>query len=159
MPVFMKFDGIKGESRDDKHKDEIDVLAWSWGVDNAGSAAIGRGGGSSGKPNFQELSITKLVDSASDDLLFKCASGERIEFGTLSVTRRGEQRLEYLFVKVSNVIVTSVRQRDQADDEGDPIEEVTLNYSKIAFGYRPTKDGNEGELEEFGWDLAKNKPS
>ena len=29
---FWKLDGIKGESKDDKHKDEIDVLSWSWGM-------------------------------------------------------------------------------------------------------------------------------
>ncbi|MPZ51099.1 MAG: hypothetical protein GEU75_17675 [Dehalococcoidia bacterium] len=29
---FLKVDGIEGESVDDKHPNEIDVLSWNWGV-------------------------------------------------------------------------------------------------------------------------------
>ncbi|MEJ2387700.1 MAG: type VI secretion system tube protein Hcp, partial [Chromatiaceae bacterium] len=39
--MFIKFDGIDGESKDDKHKGEHDVLAWSWGMSQSGSAHIG----------------------------------------------------------------------------------------------------------------------
>lgn len=28
VDIFLKIDDVKGESRDDKHKDEIDVLSW-----------------------------------------------------------------------------------------------------------------------------------
>ena len=45
MPVFLKLDGIEGESRDDRHAKEIDVAAWSLGVTNSGSAHGGGGGG------------------------------------------------------------------------------------------------------------------
>ena len=30
--MFIKIGDIKGESADKDHKDEIDVLAWSWGL-------------------------------------------------------------------------------------------------------------------------------
>jgi len=30
--MFIKIDDVKGESQDTKHKEEIDVLAWSWGL-------------------------------------------------------------------------------------------------------------------------------
>jgi hypothetical protein len=32
--IFAKLGDIKGESMDDKHKDEIEVLSYSWGVTN-----------------------------------------------------------------------------------------------------------------------------
>ena len=35
---FIKFDGIKGESADAKHKDEIDIESWSWGETHPGRA-------------------------------------------------------------------------------------------------------------------------
>ena len=35
--IFAKIGDIKGESLDDKHKDQIEVLSWSWGVTNPGS--------------------------------------------------------------------------------------------------------------------------
>ena len=49
--IFLKIGNIKGESTDFKHKDEIEVLSWSWNVTNATTASPG-GGGAVGKPNF-----------------------------------------------------------------------------------------------------------
>ena len=43
--IFAKLGDIKGESLDAKHKDEIEVLSYSWGVTNAGSMGYGSGGG------------------------------------------------------------------------------------------------------------------
>ena len=37
--IFAKIGDIKGESLDDKHKDEVEVLSWSWGVSQSGSTA------------------------------------------------------------------------------------------------------------------------
>ena len=70
-------DGIKGESVDSKHKDEIDVLAWSWGMSNSGSAHMG-GGAGSGKVNVQDLSLTKYIDVSSPDLMLSCCNGKHI---------------------------------------------------------------------------------
>jgi len=41
---FLKIDGVDGESSDDKHKNQIDILSWSWGASNSGSMASGGGG-------------------------------------------------------------------------------------------------------------------
>ena len=45
VDMFLKIDGIKGESQDKKHKDQIDLMSWSWGASNAGSHSTGGGGG------------------------------------------------------------------------------------------------------------------
>ena len=68
VDMFLKLDGIKGESQDKSHKDEIAILAWSWGVSNSGSAHLG-GGAGSGKVNIQDLSLTKYIDVATPDLV------------------------------------------------------------------------------------------
>jgi type VI secretion system secreted protein Hcp len=54
MDIFIKIGDLKGESIDDKHKDEIQVLAWSWGMSQSGTTHMGPGGGS-GKASFQDL--------------------------------------------------------------------------------------------------------
>src|SRR6266508_4265787 len=66
--IFAKIGDIKGESLDTKHKDEIEVLAWSWGVTQGGSMAHG-GGGGQGKASFQDFHITHNIDKASPNLL------------------------------------------------------------------------------------------
>ena len=72
--IFAKIGDIKGESLDDKHKDEIEVLSYSWGVSNAGSMASGSGGGE-GKASFHDLSFVHKVDKATPVLLQSCATG------------------------------------------------------------------------------------
>ena len=73
--IFAKIGDIKGESLDDKHKDEIEVLSFSWGVTNTGVIAAG-GGGGAGKATFQDLSIVHKIDKASPLLMQACATGD-----------------------------------------------------------------------------------
>ena len=72
VDMFMKIDTVEGEAQDSKHKKEIDVLSWSWGLSNAGSAHSG-GGAGAGKVNVQDLSFTKWVDSSSPKLALACS--------------------------------------------------------------------------------------
>ena len=79
---------IKGESRDKTQgpKGDIDVLAWSWGMSQSGSTHTG-GGGGAGKANFQDLSFTKYIDSASQSLMGALAKGSHIDKCVLLVRK------------------------------------------------------------------------
>jgi type VI secretion system secreted protein Hcp len=46
IDMFLKLGDVTGESKDKVHKKEIDVLLWSWGMSNSGSAHLGGGAGS-----------------------------------------------------------------------------------------------------------------
>ena len=72
--IFAKIGDIKGESLDAKHKDEIEVLSFSWGVATPPPAG-GGGGGGAGKPIFQDLTIVHGIDKATPALLQACATG------------------------------------------------------------------------------------
>ena len=43
--IFAKLGDIKGESQDSKHKDEVEVLSWSWGVTQSDARLLDGGGG------------------------------------------------------------------------------------------------------------------
>jgi type VI secretion system secreted protein Hcp len=73
VDVFLKLGDIKGESKDAAHKEEIDVLSWSWGMSETGSIGNGGGGGAV-KANFNDLSIMHAVDKATPILMAKCAT-------------------------------------------------------------------------------------
>ena len=79
--IFAKIGDIKGESLDAKHKDEIEVFSFSWGVANSGSAAPGEEG--AGKATFQDLSIVHGIDKATPDWK-ACATGLRIKDATIT---------------------------------------------------------------------------
>ena len=122
--VFLKLGDIKGESSDDKHKGEIDVLAWSWGVSNAASMATG-GGGGLGKASFHDLTITHYIDKASPNLLKMCATGEHIKEATLTQRKQGKGQQEYLLIKLTDVMVSSVQ-------DGGTGDQLTENFT-LAF--------------------------
>ena len=87
--MFLDIKGeIKGESQDDKHKDAIDILAWSWGMSQSGSFHTG-GGGGAGKANFQDISVTKWVDQASATLQLYCANGDHFDSAVITVRKAG----------------------------------------------------------------------
>ena len=90
VSIFAKIGTIKGESRDAKHKDEVEILSWSWGVTNSGTIGRGSGGGT-GKATFSDFSFTHHIDKASPILMKACATGEHIKDATITV-RKAEYR-------------------------------------------------------------------
>jgi type VI secretion system secreted protein Hcp len=87
--IFAKIGDIKGESLDAKHKDEIEVLSFSWGVAHSGSAGSGSGSGA-GKATFQDLSIVHGIDKATPELLKACATGLHIKDATITHRKAGK---------------------------------------------------------------------
>jgi type VI secretion system secreted protein Hcp len=155
VDMFLKLEGIKGEAQDKHHKDEIDVLAWSWGCSQSGTTHMGAGGGG-GKVSIQDLSLTKYVDSASHALLKKVFTGTHITTATLVVRKAGGTPLEYIVILMEDVMVTSV-STGGSGGEDKLTENVTLNFSKVTYNYRPQNaDGTGGADKTEGWDIAEN---
>lgn len=155
--MFIKIDDIKGESTDDKHKDEIEVLSWNWGVTQSGTMHHGTGGGA-GKVNVQDLTLTKHVDKASPNLVRYSCNGKHLAKAVLTVRKAaGDSPLEYVKITLENIIITSVN----LGGTGGVLlsETVTLNFSKVKFEYTPqkTKGGvGEGSMS-VGWDIGLGK--
>ena len=153
--IFAKIGDIKGESTDAKHKDEIEVLSFSWGVSNTGSIGAG-GGGGAGKATFQDLTIVHNIDKASPLLLKACATGKHLKDATITHRKAGKDQLEYLIVKMNDVIITSVTHAG-ASDQPSP-ESVSLAFAKVDFEYKPQKaDGSLDAGVHFKYDLKANK--
>lgn len=156
VDYFLKIDGISGESTDDKHKDEIQIESFSWGLSNSGSAAHG-GGAGAGKAAFQDFSFVTQVTKASPKLFLACASGEHIKQAILTARKAGKGQQEFLKVTLSDLLVSSY-QTEGAGGDVVPTDQVSLNFSKIEVSYREQKaDGSLGEANLAGWDIKANK--
>jgi type VI secretion system secreted protein Hcp len=154
MAVFLKLDGIEGESQDNRHAKEIDVSAWSLGVTNPGSGHVG-GGAGAGRATFTDLSVTKVLDKASPALLLAVASGRHLRTATLTVTSGGPRPVDYLTVDLEDVLVTSCLLADPADPDR-PAENVSLQFGKIHLRYTPqSATGAPGTVSTFGWDVVR----
>jgi type VI secretion system secreted protein Hcp len=153
--IFAKIGDIKGESLDTKHKDEIEVLAFSWGVTNAGVKGPG-GGGGAGKATFQDLSIVHNIDKASPKLLEACATGAHLKEGTITQRKAGKGQQEFLIIKMNDIIITGVALGAAGGQLGS--ETVSLAFAKVALEYKPQKpDGSVDTGIHFKYDLKANK--
>ncbi|MFO1434480.1 MAG: type VI secretion system tube protein Hcp [Candidatus Competibacteraceae bacterium] len=156
VDMFIKIGDIKGESRDDKHKDEIDVLAWSWGMSQTGTTHIG-GGGGTGKVSVQDLSLTKFVDKASPNLIKFCCTGKHYDQALLTVRKAGGTPVEYLKITLKEVLVSSVSTGGSGGEDR-LTENVTLNFAEFKVEYTPQKaDGTAEAAIPTGYNIAENK--
>jgi type VI secretion system secreted protein Hcp len=154
--AFLKLDGIKGESSDSKHKDEIEIESFSWGVTQTGTFAFG-GGGGAGKAQFQDIHFNTNVSKASPTLFLRCATGEHIKEATLTLRKAGEEKQDFMFVKLNDVLVTSY-QTGGSQSQALPVDQFALNFAKIEFTFKEQNpDGSLGGGNTAGWDLKANK--
>ena len=132
VDMFLKLDGIKGESADHKHKDEIHIESFSWGLHQTGGSGVG-GGGGAGKVQVADITIMKFVDKSTPDLMLHCANGKHIPNATIVVRKAGKGQQEFLKYKLTDVIVSSYEAASNGGKNTKPQETVTLSFSKIVF--------------------------
>jgi len=147
--MFLRIEGIDGESTDDKHRKWIDVESWSGGM----SLPVSSGGAGASKPQHLPIVVTKPVDKASVPLFLALNSGEIIPEVELTMRKKdGDKKEDFYIIKMKEVLVTSV----QIGSDG--TEEVSFTYSKIEWKYRAQKaDGSLESPVTGGWDLKTNK--
>lgn len=162
MDMFLVFDaaaGIKGESKDAAYGkgngDGIELLAWSWGVSNSGTTHHGEGAGG-GRSDFQDISVTKFIDTSTADLALCCATGKHIPSAKLIVRKAGDKPLDYLVIEMTDLIITSYSTGGSGGEDR-LTENVSLNFAKVNVVYQKQKKDGTGEKGgEFTFDIAAN---
>jgi type VI secretion system secreted protein Hcp len=157
VDMFLKLEPIKGEATDSKHKDEIDVLSFNWGLNQTGSQHHSLGGGA-GKVTVHDLHFTHWADKSTAYLIKACTKGEHIQKGILTVRKAGgDQALEYIKITMEDIIVSSVTPGGTMGDER-LTENVSLNFRKFKYEYTAqTEKGGGGATAQFHYDIAGNK--
>jgi len=155
VDYFLKIDGIPGESMDAKHKDEIDTLAFSWGVSQSGSSGPSGGGGGAGKAVFEDLLVVARTSKASPKLWLACASGQHIKTAILTCRKPGKAPFEFLKITLTDVTISSY-EIDGSDDEL-PLDQIALSFSKVETAYTPQDPSGKAQPPaKAAWDLKKN---
>lgn len=153
---FLKLDGIKGESKDAKHKDEIDVLSFSWGATQSGSSAYG-GGGGAGKVSFQDFHFVMKMSKASPELLKHVSTGKHIKEALLTARKAGGKQEEYLKIKFNDLLISSYQSGGSSGGDEIPVEQISMNFTKINFEYADQKpDGGLNSPTIASYDLKAN---
>jgi type VI secretion system secreted protein Hcp len=131
---------IKGESQDDVHKGEIEVLGWSWGMQ--GKPSLG-GGMAASKASMHDLKVLKRVDCSSTALMSALRTNEPIQKAVLTLRKAGSTHLEFLKVIIEQGRVMSI-DIEAGDRGGSPelLERISFSFNKITVEYVPQgKDG------------------
>ena len=143
--AFLRLDDVTGESKDDTHKDEMEILSDSWGMSQSGTTHSGPGGGA-GKVSVNDLSLVKYVDKASPILMQFCATGQHIATGQLTIRKAGATPVEYLKLEMKEIIVTSVQFGGSTDSDR-MTESISLNFAEFTLTYTPQKDDGTADAE------------
>jgi type VI secretion system secreted protein Hcp len=151
---YLKIDGIKGESVNEKHKDWIEISSFSWGLSQ--TSAVGGGGAGTGKVSLQDFHFTMNSSKASPKLMLACATGQRIPSLQFVVARPDDATgagVDYYVVTLSDVLVSSYQSSGGPPPAGSPTtqsppvtESVSFNYTKIEWTYVPATDDGTGPV-------------
>jgi type VI secretion system secreted protein Hcp len=155
--MFLKLEGVNGESQDADHKDEIELLGWSWSMRQHGAVHSGSGGGA-GKADVADFEFQHRLDRASPNLMRMCLTGKHIPKACLTVRKSGGDALEYLKLTMEDVLVTYVHpaMQDSADSQGH--ESVHLSFAKVTQEYKvQNAQGGSGGAVSAGYDLKRNQ--
>lgn len=151
---------ILGESQDATYAGDIDLQSWSWGMTQSGTTHEGSGGGG-GKVNVQDMTVSKYVDVSTHDLIARCASGDHIDDGVLTVRKAGgagQPPIDYFKIHMENIIVSSYQTGGSKDGLDRVAETLSLNFRKFDVIYTmQNADGTPGPESTAGWDVAASE--
>lgn len=153
--MYIKIDGIDGESPDLAHKNWIDAYAYSGGLTQSGSTHTG-GGGGAGKANFQDYTFTICLDKSVNAMKVALAKGTHIPSVTVEFVKDyNGYSFTYSKIKMETVLISSIIEGASTDINKININ-VSFNYAKLFCTYRIFNPGDPGNPKEvtFGWDVA-----
>jgi type VI secretion system secreted protein Hcp len=155
VTICLKLDGVPGESLVAKHKDEIDVLSWNWGLTQSASAHVSTGAGT-GSADVKDLTITKYLDKSSPNLIKNCFIGANHKDAVLSVmkaTGKGGDAITMVKITMAGpVFISSVHTGEHGDNDRF-VETVSLNFATVKFEYTGQKADQSADATVGSGDL------
>jgi len=156
VDYFLKLDGIQGESQDEKHKNEIQLLSFSWGASNTSSVA-GTGGSGAGKVDLSDFSAMLFFDKSTPKFFKSICAGTHIPTGTLSAIKAGADGKPYLKIDFKEMFVTGLQVSASSEI---PSVSLSFSYNEIKIDYSVQDEkGNLASIGPVSWNTKTNKAS
>ena len=155
--LFKPGDDIKGESQIKGHEDWIELFSYSHGISMQVTSDQSNTMRTSGKPTHQEFTVTKYLDGATPKLNEYCNKGDSIGTCTVIIGRNDNgAALPIITYTLEEVVISSIEVRGGGGAK--PVEELSLNYTKIKWEYVQQKSSTEKKGNNSTvWDLKKNQ--
>ncbi len=159
MSIYLEYDGIKGNVTADGYADHIAVLSVQFGVGRGISMEAGNlSNRESTRPSLSEISLTKVADNSVTAIFKESVTGSAGKKVTIKFVRTGADKVqEYMSYTLEDCIVSAYSI--SAESEGEPMESISLSYSKIMINYSDfDKTNKSGNPQRVGYDLETAKP-
>lgn len=156
VDYFLKVDGIDGESQDANHKNEIQIMSWSWGASQVSSVA-GTGGSGAGKASLSDFSIMTYFDKSTPKFFKSIGAGTHIKTGTMTAVKSGADGKPYLKVDFKELFVSSLQISGSSEI---PSVSLSFTYNDIKIDYSVQDEkGNLTSTGPISYNLKENKLS
>jgi type VI secretion system secreted protein Hcp len=148
--IFLKIEGIKGESSDGPQKNAIVLLSYSQSFTRSPSGGV--------TANCGAVKVTKQIDRSSAPLIGAVLTGRRFPTAVITFRRSGPEPFEYYKVTLTDVHIESIIQTDASPtDPTSILEQITLTAVTFKFEYTmQSATGAPTAPIVFAWDCVKN---
>ncbi|NML30215.1 Hcp family type VI secretion system effector [Paraburkholderia antibiotica] len=151
--IFIKIDGIAGESQDELHPGEIQVSSWRWKMSQQSSMMTGSRVGPA-RATVNDLEFVHQIDRASPNLMRYCLTGRPIPTAVLSTRKSGGVPVDFLKITLGNVVITAV---EPIVFDGSYYEHVTLSFARVKSDYTlQSPAGGSAGTVSASFDIKEN---
>ena len=154
VDYILKLDGIRGESQESGHKDDVQIMSWSWGASQVSSVS-GTGGSGAGKADLSDFSIMTNFDKGTPKFFKSICAGQHIKTGTMNAIKSGADGKPYLKVDFKELFVSSLQISASSEI---PTVSISFTYNEIKIDY--STQNEQGQMTTTGavtYNLKENK--
>ena len=157
--MYMKIDGVSGDSKSYQHKGWCEVMSWNWGMTSNRKTVNGVDGD---KTNLNEISVIKSIGGDSAGIRSLFAQGKMIpsvEFCIIPVVAKRGIQTKYVDISMEDVVIKSIVTGGGIEDSFFK-EHITLLFDRINFEYSndPVRsvEGADSETVDnnFRWNVS-----
>jgi type VI secretion system secreted protein Hcp len=108
--MFLKLDGVRGESKAARHDGEIELTGFTWGQTSGGAGS----GGGPGKAKLSDLVVVKAPDRTSAILREAWREARGFKQGVLIIEKVNERGslIQSVMLKMQSVIIHFISYTD-----------------------------------------------
>jgi|SRR5690554_603584 type VI secretion system secreted protein Hcp len=159
MAIYVEYEGIKGNVTADGYKDHISVQSLQFGVGRGISMEPGNlSNREATRPTISEITMSKPADTSATALFKEAVTGSSGKKVTIKFVQTGADKVvEFMTYTLEDVLVSGYSV--SADGESDPMESISLSFSKIMVNYNDyDKTNKSANPQRVGYDLTTAKP-
>ncbi len=159
MAIYIEYDGIKGNVTADGFADHISVQSLHFGIGRGISMEAGKmANREATRPSVSEITFTKVADMSTTPLFKESVTGDAGKLVKIKFVQTGADKvIQFMDYELEDCLVSGYSI--SADSDGDPVETITLSFSKIMVNYHDYDKNNAGgSPQRVGYDLTAAKP-